>query len=254
MKSTQYTKLNIAELEKANRVINQFVTSCSHSMRGPLKSIKGLVSLLYKSKDIPEWDATKFLDLIEESAYKMENMLDELEQLLENSKRGIAIKKIDWGELIKSVLTRYQKEIITSQIKVDFTIEQLADFSSDRLRLYLILSHIVENAIQFQDKTKSDRTIHISVQAKALDCVIHISDNGIGIDNNAQGKVFDLFYRATEKSKGVGVGLYVVREAIEKMGGSITAESELGTGSVFILTITNMVAAKKGNVAHQINN
>ncbi len=254
MKPAEYNKTKIAELEKANRVINQFVNSCSHSMRGPLKSIKGLVSLLYKSKELPELDAIKFLDLIDESAYKMENMLDELEQLLENSKRRITIKKINWDELIQSVLTRFQKEIVAAQIKVDITIEQLADFSSDQLRLYLILSHVIENAIQFQDETKSGHSIHIGIQTKSPGCIIRISDNGIGINNEAQESVFDLFYRATEISKGVGVGLYVVREAVEKMGGSIIVESERGTGSVFILTIPNLVSIKKGTIVHQINN
>ncbi len=241
---THYSKEKIVELEKANRVINQFVTSCSHSMRGPLKSIKGLVSLLYKSKEVPELDAIQFLDLIEESAFKMENMLDQLEQILENSKRELTIKKIDWNELIIAILARYKKEINDGQIKIDIIVDQPEDFSSDRLRLYLILSHIVENAIQFQKGTNGSHKIHIAVQTDVLKGTVRVADNGIGISEEVQDKIFELFYRATVSSKGVGVGLYVVREAVEKMGGTITVESIVGTGSVFVLTLPNMMAIK----------
>ncbi len=242
MKLAQSNKLEFQELEKANMVIKQFVTSCSHSMRGPLKSIKGLVNLLYQSNKYSQVDAMSFLDLIGQTALKMENMLDELEQILENSKREIILKKIDWNEMIDSVLARYTKEIKEANITVETCINQPTEFSSDLHRVHLILSHLIENAIQFQDENKNMHSIHIGVQTSRKKCVIRISDNGIGISHEVQGFVFNLFYRATQRTKGAGVGLYVVGEAVEKMGGTITVDSILEMGSVFIITLPNLAA------------
>ena len=155
MKLAQYKKLEFHELEKANMVINQFVTSCSHSMRGPLKSIEGLVNLLYQRNKYSQADATAFLDLIGQTAIKMENMLDELEQILENSNREMILKKIDWREIIDSVLTRYIKEINEGGVIVETSIIETIEFSSDLHRVHLILSHLIENAVQFQDPNKN---------------------------------------------------------------------------------------------------
>ncbi len=242
MKLAHSNKLELHELEKANMVINQFVTSCSHSMRGPLKSIKGLVNLLYQSNKYSPADALSFLDLIGQTAVKMENMLDELEQILENSKREIILKKIDWNEMISSVLSRFLKEINENNIKVETCIIQSTEFSSDLHRIHLILSHVIENAIQFQDENKNTHSIHIGVQTSKKKCVIRISDNGIGISREVQGLVFNLFFRATQKTKGAGLGLYVVSEAVEKMGGTITVESIVEMGSVFTITLPNLAA------------
>jgi light-regulated signal transduction histidine kinase (bacteriophytochrome) len=93
MKNFSTSNLTSNNLVRANEVINQFINSCSHSMRGPLKSINGLVNLLHRSKDYTEAETDTFLNLIEKTTQKMENMLDELEQLLENSKRIITKKK-----------------------------------------------------------------------------------------------------------------------------------------------------------------
>ena len=242
MKLTQYKKLEFHELEKANMVINQFVTSCSHSMRGPLKSIEGLVNLLYQRNKYSQADATAFLDLIGQTAIKMENMLDELEQILENSKREMILKKIDWREIIDSVLTRYHKEINENNVKVETCIVETIEFTSDLHRVHLILSHLIENAVQFQDPNKSNHSVHIGVETSKKNCVIRISDNGIGIGREVQGLVFNLFFRATQKTKGAGLGLYVVSEAVEKMGGTITVESIVEMGSVFIITLPNLAA------------
>ena len=242
METAYAQKLNIRELEKANMVISQFITSCSHAMRGPLKSIEGLVNLLYKRRDYSEIDETAFLDLIGETTFKMENMLDELEQLLENSKREVTLKKIDCREIVDAVLARYREEIIAGKVKVDTTIEEAVEFFSDGPRLYLVLSHLLENAIQFQDKSKDEHRIHVTMQTTRQHGTVLISDNGIGVNPEEQGKIFQLFYRATEKSTGAGVGLYVAREAVEKMGGSIYVESLPGRGSIFGVTLPNLAA------------
>jgi signal transduction histidine kinase len=240
MRNLSENELTTNELERANEVISQFINSCSHSMRGPLKSINGLVHLLHRSKDYTEAETETFLNLIEKTTQKMENMLDELEQLLENSKRKTIETKINWHNLISTVVARYQKQIESSGIKIGITIAESAPFFTDAERVYLILSHLIENAIHFQCTARRERYINIAVQGTHKINFIEVSDNGIGIDENAQGKIFQLFYRATQKSEGVGAGLYIVDEAVRKLGGKIMVESVPDQGSTFIVSLPNL--------------
>ena len=232
--------LDTPELQKAKLVIGQFITSCSHTMRGPLKSITGLTNLLQNHKDYTAQEIDMFLSLIESTTQKMERTLDELEHFLENSKRDVTYKLIDCRELLDSVLHQYRDEI-SSKNELTINLDQTVPFYSDAARLRIILSNLISNAIQFRDTNKTSQEIKVSLTTTKENCELIISDNGIGIDPDNQPNIFQLFYRATERSSGTGVGLYVVKEAIEKMNGSISVDSVPGQGSTFKIILPNHV-------------
>jgi signal transduction histidine kinase len=227
------------ELEKSKEVIGQFIRSCSHSMRGPLKSIAGLVGLLHASKENSEKNHQLFLDLIAKTTSKMEHMLDELEHFMENSNRSLTLTPTDCNEVLDGVLQHFDSEIKTAGIKINRMIDQRSPLYSDLPRLRLIISNVIENAIHFRDETKPETEITISFKVTENTCTISISDNGIGIDPREKTNIFQLFYRATEKSYGAGIGLYVVREVVEKMGGSVVVCSTPGEGSNFVIEMPN---------------
>lgn len=227
------------ELNKANDVIGQFITSCSHSMRGPLKSIEGLVNLLQSTSDFTGPEREKFLDLITSTARKMERMLDELEHFLENSRRDVSISSINVKSLINEVLRSHQRDIENQQVTVEVLGDQYHVFLSDANRLRLVLTNLIRNAIGFSDPGKEQKMVTISLRNSASDLFITIIDNGIGIENESQRRIFDLFYRASERSGGAGIGLYVVREVLTKMGGNIMVDSTPGIGSKFFIRIPN---------------
>lgn len=236
---TYLRNLDTTELQKSKLVIGQFITSCSHSMRGPLKSITGLVNLLQDPKNLSPQDTSVFLDLIYSTVNKMENTLDELEHFLENSNREIKLKSVDCRELVDKVLDQFKGEIIAKHVKINLTVEHSIPFSSDGARLRIILGNLLSNAIQFRDVNKKDQEINIKAHITALSGTFSISDNGIGIDPQNHAEIFQLFFRATELSSGIGVGLYVVKEAVEKMGGEISLESVAGQGSMFRIVLPN---------------
>jgi signal transduction histidine kinase len=241
---TYLKNLDAAELQKAKLVIGQFITSCSHTMRGPLKSITGLVNLLQNSENYSPKDVAMFLNLIGSTINKMERTLDELEHFLENSKRKIKLKPVDCREMLNTVVRQYEDEIHARQIKINLDIQQKIPFSSDVARLRIILSNLLSNAIQFRDVNKKIQTISISVKVTAQTCILSIEDNGVGVDKENHAKIFQLFFRATERSSGAGIGLYVVKEAVEKMGGKINLHSTPGKGSVFTVTLLNLANKK----------
>lgn len=228
-----------AELLKANLVIGQFITSCSHSMRGPLKSIAGLVNLLGNYKNLSESDVKTFLDLIGNTAIKMEQMLDGLEHFLENSKRELAYQPVDCKKIIDHVLKKYGQELLLAKIKVNVAVRQQSTVFSDGPRLRLVFSHLIQNAIQFRDIDKQDNRIDISVKMINGRYVMVVSDNGIGIAEDNHQKIFQLFFRASNKSVGSGIGLYVVNEVVKKMKGTIEVDSIPGRGSSFTIHLKN---------------
>jgi signal transduction histidine kinase len=233
------SNIETRELEKSKEVIGQFIRSCSHSMRGPLKSIAGLVGLLHTSKENSETNNQVFLDLIAKTTLKMEHMLDELEHFMENSNRSLTLKPTNPIEVLEGVLQQFDAETKSLGIKINQIIDQASPLYTDVPRLRLVISKLIENAIQFRDDTKAQTEITISFKVNQNNCTISIADNGIGIDPREKTNIFQLFYRATEKSSGAGIGLYVVREVVEKMGGSVMVCSTPGEGSSFVIDMPN---------------
>jgi signal transduction histidine kinase len=231
--------IEATELDKSKQVIGQFIRSCSHSMRGPLKSIAGLVALLHNSRTELKNENELFLNLIDKTTRKMEHMLDELEHFMENSNRGLTFKPTDCNELLDEILHNFESEIQAANIRINRAVVQSSPLYTDLARLRLVLSKLIENAIQFRDENKSFNEISFSVNVNPTSCTIAISDNGIGIDPREKTNIFQLFYRATEKSPGAGIGLYVVREVVEKMGGTVVVCSTPAEGSNFVIEMPN---------------
>jgi two-component system, sensor histidine kinase len=111
----------------------------------------------------------------------------------------------------------------------------------DKTRLKIILNNLLSNAVNFQKKTEGHQPyIKISSRKHANGVLIRIEDNGEGIKPEHQDKIFDMFYRGSEKSSGSGLGLYIAREAVLKIHGSISIKSEYGQGTVAELKLKNL--------------
>jgi signal transduction histidine kinase len=230
-----------AELTKANLIIGQFINSCSHSMRGPLKSILGLVNVLNNNtKHADATDSALVLSLIETSVEKMEKMLDQLEHFLENSKRNLSVEAvIDLKSVVNVLLKKFAAEILHAGLKIQVVVRQSAPIFSDVSRLRVIVDHLLQNSITFCAKNDTIPVLKIEIIALPKALSIIFTDNGVGIHQSQHLKVFDLFYRGTEKSTGTGLGLYVVQEIVHKLGGEIKVSDRKGNGTIFTITIPN---------------
>jgi signal transduction histidine kinase len=232
----------VAELHlvKAKTAIEQFIYSCSHTMRGPLKSIGGLVNLLKGTEGNPDVSATYYLQFIESSIAKLESVLDDLEQFLTNSAEDLKANTIDIREMLDDVLSEFQQTTEQKKINVAIVVNQSASLYGDRNCLRIILSHLLANAVAYQDDKKRKKQIDISVKINSTSCLVSIRDNGIGMQERIMSKMFQLFFRGSEKSAGAGVGLYIVHEVIGRVGGTITARSKPAKGSCFTFSIPNL--------------
>jgi signal transduction histidine kinase len=144
------------------------------------------------------------------------------------------MNRLIFENVIDEILQEFQSAIDQSNIRIIRNVYQTEYFYSDKDKFRMIFLHLIGNAIVFSDDQKRAKSIEINVRATSTGCSIQINDNGIGIDDGIQNKIFDLFYQGSEKSNGSGVGLYIVREILRKMGGSISVDSIARRGSTFL--------------------
>ena len=231
-----------AQLELANKELDHLVYSVSHDLSAPLKSILGLVNISRLTEDNRENEV--YFSKIESSVLRLESLIKEILDYSRNKRQELRVEQIRLRTLCEEILDNlafldgYQNIcILTEKIEVD-------EVYNDRSRLKLILKNLLSNAILFQKKTPGHRPfVKISTRRENEFVFISIEDNGEGIKPGMQAKIFNMFFRGTVNSKGSGLGLYIAREAAERISGKILVQSEYGKGSIFTLALKNVQAS-----------
>ena len=126
-----------------------------------------------------------------------------------------------------------------ASIDIRLKIQQATPFYSDAIRITTIFSNLLSNAVRFRDFHKAESFLEISITTLKNNARILVKDNGIGIANEHLSKVFNMFYRATDHAVGSGIGLYLVKETVLKLGGTIKLKSELGVFTEFEILLPN---------------
>jgi signal transduction histidine kinase len=226
------------DLELINEELDRFVYSVSHDLSAPLKSILGLIGVSRMDND-PQANKN-YLDWIEKSVLKLENFISEILDYSRNTRQSIVIENIRIKELCDDILDKLQYTAEFKKIVIRFELHE-PEIWQDKTRLKIILNNLLSNAVNFQKKTEGHQPyIKISSRKHANGLLIRIEDNGEGIKPEHQDKIFDMFYRGSEKSSGSGLGLYIAREAVLKIHGSISIKSEYGQGTVAELKLKNL--------------
>jgi len=125
------------------------------------------------------------------------------------------------------------------QIVFDVKVEQPGRFISDGFRLSLILNNLISNAVKYQRQDEANPKVKLTADVTDTEATIHIEDNGVGIIEEHLNKIFQIFFRSTDFKNGLGIGLYIVKEALTRIGGDISVKSEFGKGTAFTLVVPN---------------
>jgi signal transduction histidine kinase len=216
------------ELSKRNTELDNFVYSVSHDLRAPIASILGLINLANKDKDTAMRDL--YLDKIHSSAVQQDNFIKEILDQSRNSRLEVKKEEIQFDPLINETFDQLKFATATGiAVEKLIHVKQDSIFFSDRWRLKVILNNIISNSIRYRNGR--DPIIKINVEVEAGKAVIEIEDNGRGIAKKHLQNVYKMFYRATDYGAGSGLGLYIVKETVDKLLGSINIESEEGQGT-----------------------
>jgi PAS domain S-box-containing protein len=234
------TSQDITELMKTNSELNRFVYSVSHDLRAPLLSILGLANLINDDEDFKKIELREKVDMIKKSIKRLDTFISDILDYSRNGRLEVSRDEINFKKLVNETRENLKFMEGTDGYNLQLYIHQPAKFISDKGRIGIVLNNIISNAIKYQDTNKANPFVNIRIESDEEKAVLTIEDNGIGIEEKNQAKIFDMFYRVSKLSNGSGLGLYIVKETIEKLQGTIKLESQLAKGSKFIITLPNL--------------
>ncbi len=226
------------ELSKINSELDSFVYSTSHDLRAPLVSILGLINLV--KVETKEAERSLYYELMEKSIKKLDSFVKDIIDYSRNSRLDNQIDEIEFDLLLQECFEELQYIKGAADISKQTKVREKVGFHTDRNRLKMILSNIISNAIRYSDPDKKEQYLKINISSDRSEAKIVITDNGIGIDKEYLPKIFEMFYRASETNVGSGLGLYIVKEGVNKLNGTIKAKSTLGKGTTFEIRIPNL--------------
>ncbi len=226
------------QLEAKNRELEKFTYSVSHDLKAPLRGIDGYSRLLLEdyTHKLDE-EGCNFLHIIRHSAEQMNQLIDDLLAYSRMEQRLWQNKVLNIRSLAQSVAVEYFDEVHKCGGTLTLEIPDMSA-SVDPNGLAIALRNLLDNALKFAG-SKSQPTIKIGGSKEENSFLLWVSDNGIGFDMKYHDRIFDIFNRLhrAEEYPGTGIGLAMVRKVVERMEGSLWAESKLGEGSTFYMEI-----------------
>jgi len=232
------------ELIKINAELDRFVYSASHDLRAPLMSVKGLLNMI--KRDPNQDNREQYLELIERSVNKLDHFISDIIHYSRNSRMEIMPKPIDFHELLEESIDSLKYMEGAEHVRSIKNIQAMAPFYSDYSRLLMIFNNIIGNAVRYRNTWVNDSYLKIDIIANEETALIKFTDNGVGIADEYVDKIFKMFFRANADSKGSGLGLYIVKGALEKLGGTIQVQSKLGEGTTFVIEVPNVRMEESG--------
>lgn len=231
---TKELQLSRRRLLETNAELEAFIYRASHDLKGPLISSKSLVNLALQD-DLAK-SGEQYLSMIGISLNKLESILIGLQEVALIRQGSIKIVKTDIEETIKRQIETFRGYEKFDRILFNVDNKLKRDFHADEQLLKTILRNILENSIKYSRNNISTPFVNISLTEQGDFNLIQVTDNGIGIPPEFHSRIFDVFFRATEASKGTGLGLYIVKNAIDKLSGRVeVADNSQTDGITFSL-------------------
>ncbi len=208
-------------LVKTNAELDRFVYSTSHDLRAPLTSVMGLINIASNVDDVKE--LKRYLSLMKGRIDSLDSFIKDITNYSRNNRNEIGNEWVNIKELAREVWEDLKFCPDASSILFD-------------VQIPVILANLISNAVRYHDKRKETQFIRLRYECTKNGFYLTVQDNGQGIAEEYHKKIFEMFYRGNEGSQGSGLGLYIVKETLEKLSGSIDLDSLPGRGSSFTIS------------------
>lgn len=219
--------------------LDTFIYKASHDLKGPLSSIIGLLNLAKEQRPSGD-EMMQYLDMIDTSTRKLDQVLTGLIETMRVKDVTAQAELIDFKTLIDEVLNGLRYSSNFDRIKYDVNINTSKPFYSLTTIIHSVLQNLIENAIKYHKHEQERPFISIAVYDLANGIGIDIQDNGHGMKEEILEKIFDMYYRGNESSKGSGLGLYIVQTAVTRLGGVIKVASVVDQGTKFLIYLPTL--------------
>lgn len=238
LRNERELKLNIEELGRSNTEFAQFANIASHDLQEPLRMVASYVQLIERNyKGRLGADADEFIGYAVEGAMRMKTLINDMIEYSRINMRPDIFEKVDCEKVLKGAMDDLRTKIENN--KAIITHDTLPVLSADDKQLYIVFQHLIDNAIKFRNKGYP--SIHISADKRKGEWLFSVKDNGIGIEPQYFESIFMIFKRlhTIKEYSGTGIGLALCKRIVERHGGKIWVESELGKGTTFYFSIKN---------------
>jgi len=222
-------------IERKNIELDSFFYRISHDLKGPINSLEGLNNLV--SFDIKDPVSLKYFRMYKIQIDRISKIVMELINLTRMNHQKIERQLINFNLVIDDCISSYQHFPHFSKIEFIKKIEDDIEFRSEWPVLNTIIQNLIENGIKYWRESAKKPYVKISIKQKVKRVIIVVRDNGLGIEPKYHGKIFDMFYRANDDIVGTGLGLYILKRAVERLRGQVKVTSNPGEGSKFVVTL-----------------
>lgn len=226
-----------ADLQKSNEELDNFVYRVSHDIRAPLSSVLGLLELMGIEQSAEQ--LSSYREMAAKSINKLDGFVKNILDYSRNSRLQLQHKRVDFHQLLDDILEDLHYMNNAQRLRVIREIDEEVVYYNDPMRLQVIFRNLLSNAVKYQNLYSTDSFVKVQVKVKPAEVIITVADNGIGIKEEQVQRVFEMFYRADDQAAGSGIGLYIVKETIDKLGGTITLSSQLEKGTTFVVKLPN---------------
>lgn len=235
----EITQQNI-ELQKVNSELDHFVYSISHDLRAPLISVVGVLEIIETEFYLDDADLHSYLAMLHLGLMRTDDSIKNILEYSKNSRESVKVERVFIRAVVEEVINNFHLELIEKNIELTIDIQDKIPFYSDSVRLQSILNNLVDNAIKYQDVNKKNKKILIRFTSEEQNSTLTVWDNGIGIENNQDDKIFEMFYRGSSLSAGSGLGLYIVKQIAELLGAKITVQTIYEEMAEFSIVFPNL--------------
>ncbi len=237
----------VARLERANKDMESFTYAASHDLRSPLIAIAGFSRILREDyEDALDEKGKDLLGRIEASAKKMSQLIDDLLSFAKVSTREVRRSEIDMQALTEKAIEELKP--VMKERAIRFEVDGLPPAYGDMPMLRQVIVNFLTNAIKFT-RTRETPVIEVGGYKKERENVYYVRDNGVGFDSQFSDRLFGLFHRmhASQQFEGTGIGLFMIKQIIEKHGGRVWAEGEPDKGATFYFGLPSRDAINSGS-------
>lgn len=223
------------QLEKLNEELDRFVYSTSHDLRAPLLSVQGLLRLSNQALETNE--RKRYYEMMVARLSSLDSFIKEITDYSRNNRLEISREPIHLAAIANEIWDSLKYSADASDIEFKKEVPLPLMVTNDSKRVRVVLANLIANAIRYHDHRKENKYIRLHHQLTATSFILHVEDNGQGIAPELHTKIFDMFFRGNESSQGSGLGLYIVKETLAKLSGTIQLTSVPRQGSTFSIKV-----------------
>lgn len=234
LKNTLETnKLQTKIIEDKNAELDAFFYRISHDLRGPISSMLGLLFLA--KREVKDEQALEYFEKQALQVERLDHIINGLIKLTKLNGSDLQKEKIDFNALVDECISSFSAVSNFSRLTFKKEIQSGIQFYSEWTLLNAILQNLIENAIKYAGRNSP--FVSIAVRQELEYIVIEVEDNGQGIADEHQVKIFEMFYRATHHATGSGLGLYILKRSVDRLKGTIEIKSKVSVGSTFTIKL-----------------